>query len=168
VLDGVGKALAAFVETLESPPVPFDRFRNALARGEPIPSWIYPESAQRGAKLFVGKANCNRCHEGPNFTQGELKDNGFSKLSAPGRRDPGREGRFKVPTLRHLLVTAPYGHQGQVETLAEVVRHYSERGSAEVAPMKLTALEQSDLVVFLQSLSSFSNPWRPEAFATCH
>ena len=42
----------------------------------------------------------------------------------------GEEG-FKVPTLRHLMLTAPYGHHGEVATLADVVRHYSERGSAE-------------------------------------
>ena len=104
VLMDVGKALAAFQETFESPPTPFDRFRNALARGEPSP---YPDAARRGLKTFV--ANCSTCHSGPNFTNGELDDNGFSKV---GRPDPGRDGKFKVPTLRHLMLTAPYGHHG--------------------------------------------------------
>src|SRR5262245_7031475 len=121
VLADVGRALAALVETFETPPTPFDRFRNALARGEPITPWIYSDAAQRGAKLFVGKGNCSRCHSGPNFSNGELRNNGFSKLATPGRPDPGRDGSFKVPTLRHLLLTAPYGHHGEVETLADVV-----------------------------------------------
>jgi cytochrome c peroxidase len=161
VLGDVGRALAALVETFETPPTPFDRFRDALARGEPITPWIYSEAARRGAKLFVGKANCSSCHSGPNFSSGELRDNGFSKLAAPRRPDPGRDGAFKVPTLRHLLLTAPYGHHGEVETLADVVRHYSETGSREIGPLELSAAEQSDLVVFLESISTFNNPWRP-------
>src|SRR5205809_7480565 len=34
-------------------------------------------------------------------------------------------GEFKVPSLRNLILTAPYGRDGGVETLAEVVRHYA-------------------------------------------
>jgi cytochrome c peroxidase len=72
-----------------------------------------------------------------------------------------------VPTLRHLLLTAPYGHHGEVATLADAVRHYSENGSPEIKPLKLTAAEQSDLVVFLESISTFNNPWRPEDMGRC-
>jgi len=164
VLVDVAKALAAFQETFESPPTPFDRFRNALARGERIRPELYSEAARRGLRLFIGKGNCSTCHSGPNFTGGEFHDNGFSKV---GRPDPGRGGTFKVPTLRHLMLTAPYGHHGEIETLAGVVRHYSERGSAKLPPLKLTAGEQSDLVVFLESLSTLSNPWRPEDHGEC-
>lgn len=166
VLADVSLALAAFVETLGSPATPFDRFRDALARGEPVRPWLYSEAAQRGLKLFVGKGTCTNCHGGPNFTDGELHDNGFSKVSrrAP---DPGRNGSFKVPTLRHLLLTAPYGHHGEFETVADVVRHYSERGGKEIAPLRLSAQEQSDLVVFLESVSTMANPWRPDEGWRC-
>jgi cytochrome c peroxidase len=167
VMTDVAKALAALVETFETPPTPFDRFRNALARGERITPWVYSEAAQRGAKIFVGKGTCSTCHSGPNFSSGELRDNGFSKLAAPGRPDPGKGGTFKVPTLRHLLLTAPYGHHGEVATIADVVRHYSETGSSAVGPLKLTVAEQSDLVVFLESISTFNNPWRPEDHGRC-
>ena len=168
VLADIGKALAAFQETFETPPTPFDRFRNALAKGERITPWIYSEAAQRGAKLFVGKGTCSNCHSGPNFSSSELRDNGFSAYAAQGRPDPGKNGAFKVPTLRHLFLTAPYGHHGEIATLADAVRHYSERGSSEIKPLKLTASEQTDLVVFLESLSTFSNPWRPEELNRCH
>jgi cytochrome c peroxidase len=162
VLADVGKALAAFVETLNSPATPFDRFRAVLARGEPIRPWVYSEAAQRGARIFVGKGGCSRCHSGPNFSDGELHDNGFSALAANGHPDPGRDGNFKVPTLRHLLLTAPYGHHGRIETIADAVRHYSERGGKDVGPLQLTDGEQTDLVVFLESLSTMANPWRPD------
>ena len=83
-------------------------------------------------------------------------------------QEPGEAGAFKVPTLRHLMLTAPYGHDGERETLAEVVRHYSEKGSSAVPALKLTAAEQTDLVVFLESISTLSNPWRPEDHGRCH
>lgn len=167
VLADVGKALAAFQETFETPPTPFDQFRNALARGERITPLTYSEAAQRGVRIFVGKGGCSNCHSGPNFTGGELRENGFSAYAAKGRPDPGNHGRFKVPTLRHLFLTAPYGHHGEVATLADAVRHYSERGSSELQPLKLTAAEQSDLVVFLESISTFNNPWRPDDMNRC-
>lgn len=84
-------------------------------------------------------------------------------------------GEFKVPSLRNLILTVPYGHDGQVATIPAVVRHYSELnldrlhadGESILKPLRLTAREQTDLVVFLESLSTFSNPWRPEAVGRC-
>jgi cytochrome c peroxidase len=192
VMVDVAKALAAFEETFETPPTPFDAFRNALARGEDKP-WVYSEAARRGLRIFVGKGNCSSCHSGPNFSSGEFRDNGFSageadraegvkialssRFNRAGRYsdDPARalpaveekESGFKIPTLRHLMLTPPYGHHGRFETLGDVVRHYSEVGSATLKPLALTAQEQSDLVVFLESLSTFNNPWRPEDHGRC-
>ena len=84
-------------------------------------------------------------------------------------------GEFKVPSLRNLILTVPYAHDGQVATIDDVLRHYSELnldrlhadGESILKPLKLTAREQTDLVVFLESLSTFSNPWRPEAAGRC-
>jgi cytochrome c peroxidase len=84
-------------------------------------------------------------------------------------------GEFKVPSLRNLMLTSPYGRDGQVDTLAEVVRHYSNTDPARLLakdgrparPLNLTQVEQTELVVFLESLSTFSNPWRPEDAGVC-
>jgi cytochrome c peroxidase len=84
-------------------------------------------------------------------------------------------GEFKVPSLRNLMLTAPYGRDGRVETLAEVVRHYSRLDPVRLhakdgkpgKPLNLTPREQTDLIVFLESLSTFSNPWRPEDDDRC-
>jgi cytochrome c peroxidase len=73
---------------------------------------------------------------------------------------------FKVPTLRNLMLTAPYGHDGGVERIAEVVRLHARDGQPAGAP-ELTPREQTDLVVFLESLSTFANPWRPEDAGRC-
>ena len=215
VLVDVAKALAAFQETLDSAPTPFDKFREALARGERIPPWTYSDAAQRGLKIFIGKGGCNECHTGPNFTSGEFHDNGFSARATSGRPDPGRvegirkvrESRFnllgpynddparttaaatlnvkseprdlnafKVPTLRNMLLTAPYGHHGEILSIADIVQHYSELnpehlqagGGGKLKRLNLTAAEQTDLVVFLESLTNFSNPWRPDDMGGCY
>jgi cytochrome c peroxidase len=80
--------------------------------------------------------------------------------------ETGSYGEFKVPPLRNLMLTAPYGHAGDVETIAEVVRRHANDGQ-HAGALNLTLREQTDLVVFLESLSTFSNPWRPEDAARC-
>ena len=215
VMVGIGKAIASFLETLVSGRTPFDRFRDAVAKGEPESNWNFSEPALRGLKIFVGKGECTTCHSGPNFTGGEFFNTGLSRHAPQGRPDAGREagieqvmasrfnlfgrhnddksgesaehlrkvaqekalpGEFKVPSLRNLLLTAPYGRDGRVETVAEVVRHYADLDPVSLRakngkpgkPLKLTPAEQTDLVVFLETLSSFSNPWRPEDNGRCN
>jgi cytochrome c peroxidase len=80
--------------------------------------------------------------------------------------ESGNYGEFKVPPLRNLILTAPYGHGGDVETIAEVVRLHANDGQ-HAGALNLTPREQTDLVVFLESLSTFSNPWRPDDAGRC-
>ena len=127
VLIDVGKALAAFQETLASGRTPFDEFRDALERGDAVAAARYPPAAQRGAALFVGKARCSGCHAGPQLTRSQ------------------DYGGFRVPGLRDVALTAPYMHDGRLATLADVVRHH---GGAQLTPR-----EREDLVAFLRSLS---------------
>ena len=90
VLVGVAKALAAFQETLMSARTAFDEFRDALVKGDAAGVAKYPEAAQRGLKIFVGKGSCNVCHLGPAFTNGEFHDTGIPFFIEQGRVDPGR------------------------------------------------------------------------------
>jgi cytochrome c peroxidase len=92
VLVDAGKALAAYQETLVSERTAFDDFRDALASNKPHD---YPDAAQRGLKIFVGKGNCSTCHFGPHFTNGEFADTGVPFFIGPGRVDPGRHGGIK-------------------------------------------------------------------------
>jgi cytochrome c peroxidase len=89
LLVNAGKALAAYQETLVSPRSAFDDFRDALLENDPAGIEAYPESAQRGLKLFIGEGRCNLCHLGPRFTSGEFADVGVSLLSVNGT-DTGR------------------------------------------------------------------------------
>lgn len=92
LLADVGKALAAFQETLVSGRTPFDDFRDALARDDAHAAASYPQAAQRGLRIFIGKGNCSLCHAGPAFTNGEFDDIGVPFFIAPGKVDPGRHG----------------------------------------------------------------------------
>jgi cytochrome c peroxidase len=89
--------------------------------------------------------------------------------------DQKTTGEFKVPSLRNLVLTMPYGRDGSIDSLYDVVRHYSEldplrlhaKDGKRGTPLKLTAAEQTDLVVFLESLSTFTNGWRPDDGGPC-
>ena len=93
----MGKALAAYEETLVTGRTAFDDFRDALARGEPAPA-SYPLAAQRGLKLFVGRGNCYACHSGPNFTDGAFRGNGRAAV----RRRRRVADTVVTPALRTL------------------------------------------------------------------
>lgn len=68
----VGKALAAWQETLVTGRTLFDDFRDALARSDANAAASYPLAARRGLQLFAGNAGCAGCHAGPNFSDGEF------------------------------------------------------------------------------------------------
>jgi cytochrome c peroxidase len=69
-------------------------------------------------------------------------------------------GRFRTPTLRNVALTAPYMHDGSQATLEEVVEYYDKGGKPNpfldpaIFPLKLSKQEKTDLVTFLQSLTS--------------
>jgi cytochrome c peroxidase len=107
LLVDTAKALAAFQATLVSPRTPFDDFRDALVAGDRESASRYPLAAQRGLKLFVGKANCNLCHLGPRFTSGEFADIGIPFFVRPGEVDPGRHGGLG------RLATSPFNLLGK-------------------------------------------------------
>lgn len=70
---------------------------------------------------------------------------------------PDDIGSFRTPSLRELVWTAPYMHNGVFETLEEVVNFYNEGGgddqSAGLAPLSLDEQQRADLVAFLEALS---------------
>ncbi|MCK9605722.1 MAG: c-type cytochrome [Methylomonas sp.] len=69
-------------------------------------------------------------------------------------------GKFKTPILRNVALTAPYMHDGSLQTLEQVIDHYDKGGEgnefvdAKIFPLHLTEQEKSDLVEFLKSLTS--------------
>ena len=75
-------------------------------------------------------------------------------------------GAFKTPTLRNIDLTAPYMHDGSLETLEDVVEFYNNGGrlketdplspflSGGIRPLDLTEQEKEDLVAFMKALTS--------------
>jgi cytochrome c peroxidase len=107
VLAGVGKALAAFQETLLSGRSPFDDFRDALSRNDRSSMKKYPQAAQRGLRIFVGRGNCGACHVGPAFSNGEFHDTGVPFFVAGGV-DPGRHGGIRKLRANPLNLLGSY------------------------------------------------------------
>ena len=151
----VAQALDVYVRSLTTPNSRFDRYvagdRNALT-----------DAQKRGLMLFVGKADCTMCHRGPNFEDGQ-----FHALGVEGN-DPGRfkvtgveadRYAFKTPTIRNVELTAPYMHDGSLNTLRDVIDFYDAGGGAQqpksllLRKLRLTEREKSDLVAFLESLT---------------
>jgi len=157
------QAIAAFERTLETANSPYDRYING-------DDHAMSAEAIRGRLLFIGKANCNNCHSGEDFTADRFKNiglyNGKNLLDA-GRfdatRDTAHKGFFKVPGLRNVAITAPYMHNGMFKTLRQVIEYYNKpdavihdginRDLSLNAPLNLTEQELSDLEAFLVALT---------------
>jgi len=122
VLVGVAKALAAFQETLMSARTAFDEFRDALVKGDAAGVAKYPEAAQRGLKIFVGKGACNVCHLGPAFTNGEFHDSGIPFFIDQGRVDPGRHAGIQKLRASPFNLLGLYNDDAQRST-ATGTRH---------------------------------------------
>lgn len=160
----VRRAIAAFERTLVTPNSPFDRY----AEGDKT---ALTESQKRGLILFIGKASCSQCHNGPNFTDNKFHSLGASRAPS-GDVDLGRflvsgnpadRQAFKTPTLRNAAQQSPYMHDGSIKTLPNVIEFYSQGGGAApksklLFPLHLTAAEKEELLDFLRSLAGHLAP----------
>jgi cytochrome c peroxidase len=168
-LDSVTKAIAAFERTLTANNSPFDRFvagdHDALTA-----------SQRRGFNLFrSGKTRCFECHGMPTFNNPDFKVIGVPDLAGQppdyGRSEiaggDGYKRAFKVPTLRNVVLTAPYMHNGRFTTLEQVLDFYAKGGGPgagletpnlddKIRPYEITAQEKEDLIAFLASLTDES------------
>ena len=156
-------ALASFQKSLETTS-PFDEY----IAGD---TSAIRASAIRGHKLFIDPKNkCFECHFTPDFTADEFRNVGLfdgKKLNDSGRyaitKNPNDIGKFKVPGLRNVAITAPYMHNGMFKTLEEVVAYYNNPyltvshpiniDSLLLQPLHLTEENKKDLVSFLKTLT---------------
>lgn len=121
-------------------------------------------SELNGLNVFTSK--CAGCHVPPLFTDFSFRNNG---LYATFPIDSGRAritgdnndiGKFKVPSLRNIVLTKPYMHDGSFVSLNDVLEHYNSgiQNSATLDPLlssgiPLTNQEKNDLVSFLNTLT---------------
>lgn len=163
-------ALEQFLLTLVSQESRFDHAARKLVQLTP--------QEQRGLQLFVTEhdparglrgADCFHCHGGNLFSNHQFMNNGLEERAGDlGRMEVTKSaadrGKFKVPSLRNVALTAPYMHDGRFATLEEVVAHYNGplHRSATLDPnlakhpeagMNLSAEDQAALVAFLKTLT---------------
>lgn len=181
------KALSQFERTLISANSKYDQYLQGH----------YQPTAEElnGMELFnrfpqpdkqIRGANCAHCHNTPKTFADVFHNNGLDSFP----KDVGVElqtginadrGRFRVPTLRNIALTAPYMHDGRFKTLEEVLEHYSEhveqsaslsavmQNNSNVVGGKslfLTKTEKENIIAFLKMLTDsnfitdprFSNP----------
>ena len=159
----LAKAIAAFERSIVALNSPFDRY----VRGET--SAMTPLQLS-GMQRFQS-TGCANCHKGPMFTDYQVHTLGVPDNPGLLESDSGADGkfRFRTPSLRNLLYTAPYMHSGMLATLDDVLSFYNGvRGfrtgtrNANVAPGDLDPLvfslvlgggDRRDIVAFLEALS---------------
>jgi len=169
--ENITNALAEFQRSLESDgSAPHDLWMND------VDSLAMNPSQQRGRTLFLSdEFKCFDCHFGPDFTGDEFRNIGLYDgitLKDIGRyaitKDSTDIGKFKVPGLRNVALTAPYMHNGKFKTLREVIDFYSNPydfvekpiniDSLMVKPLNLSEIQKEDLVNFLHALTDKNIP----------
>lgn len=115
-------ALTQFVTSIVSADSKYDKVK----RGEAV----FNTDEQNGYAVF--QAKCNSCHTEPLFTDNSYRNNGLPidpTLKDYGRmtitRDKADSLKFKVPSLRNVYLTFPYGHDGRFIGISQVLDHYS-------------------------------------------
>ena len=119
----IGDAIAAFERSLVAMNSPFDRFRagdfDALTAQQ-----------RRGMETF-DEVGCDRCHDGPMFSDFDHHAEGVAEHPLLAQPDAGAgRFRFRTPSLRNVALTAPYMHNGILVTLQDVLRFY-DNGRSE-------------------------------------
>lgn len=173
----IQNALGAYERSLVRLNSPFDQY----IRGEQ--GAVLDAAAIRGFNLYAGKARCATCHFLP-LTNGTVppsfQDSEAEVLGLPAHpgaprldADQGRyalnqlaplQRAFKTPTLRNIALTAPYMHNGQYQTLDQVLDFYNQGGGLGLGldvpnqtlppdKLHLTRQELSDLKAFLVALT---------------
>lgn len=119
-------AISAFVQSITADETKFDMAR---MHNQPLSGL-----EQKGRDLFTTIYDCNSCHqvESPHGyviagtfanigLEKSYQDNGLGDVT----KKPFDNGKFKIPSLRNVVLTAPYMHDGRFKTLDDVMEHYS-------------------------------------------
>ena len=158
----IAKALADYERTRMSGNSPWDRWRDG-------DSTAVSAQVKLGHDLFFGKAGCNQCHLGQNFTDTLFHNLGVGWNPRTQRfADVGRQkvtqkdedlGAFKTPGLREVTKHPPFMHDGSVPTLHDVMDLYNRGGEAnphlspKLRPLGLSAVEIDALVALMEALA---------------
>jgi len=172
-IDRITEALAAFESIIQSNPSRFDEFVNGKYNA-------LTDQELRGLDLFRGKARCMNCHHGVYFRDDSFHNIGFTDYGGPyqdlGRyeatRNPADVRKFKTPSLRDVMNTNPWMHNGLQDNMKDIIDLYNtgmhqtdseEKSKADalypktdvlMQPLRLTSAEREDLIAFLHSITA--------------
>jgi cytochrome c peroxidase len=168
--DEIGLALSEFIDHLTSVNTRFDHAQQNQN--------VFTALEQQGQQLFTQKYNCSGCHQLAADGYGTFGVNFLNIGLDLNYPDPGRQnvthdiadaGKFKIPNLRNVALTAPYMHDGRFATLDDVLNHYSHGiadhpnldsrlKGADNMPirMNISDQEKTALIAFLNTLTDFS------------
>ena len=141
LLVDVGKALAAYQETLVSARTPFDAFRDALAKADARDAAPYPAAAQRGLRVFVGKGQCIACHAGPNFSDGAFHRSSIASRRPEGEPDTGRQHGLQALLASRFNLLGRYSDDATRATAAHT-RQAAADASAVVGLFRTPSLRE--------------------------
>ena len=141
------KALASYVRTLRPPANPFDDLLFNDNRG------ALSADAYAGMDLFFSEElGCSGCHAALTFSgpisHAEVQTKPAFHVTGVG----GSITAFRAPTLRAITHTAPYMHDGSLQTLEQVLDHYQNSGADNVPSFSLTSRQAHQLIEFLKTL----------------
>lgn len=135
------------------------RFTNDEFATAGVP-YFTDDGVDKGRYQGVKRLKGNRYSRLGSFT--DAPDSPRARFTRFAKRNADLFGAFKVPSLRNLVHTAPYMHDGSLATLADVVEHYSQMNEERLhniansllRALKLSAQEKAGLQAFLESLSA--------------
>lgn len=157
----ITRSIANFERTIISGNSAYDQFKY---QNRPE---VLNFAARRGMELFYSeRLSCGDCHAGFNFSDYSIRNNGlYFEFEDPGRfrftHDSTDIGKFKVPSLRNVELTAPYMHDGSLVDLEAVLEHYNTGGKGHpnqdslIRPLELTTQEKADVIAFIKSLTDW-------------
>lgn len=172
----IALALEQFMNSIVSHDSKYDQWKAgkvSLTESEERGRLLYETEYNPFFPEFSG-ADCAHCHGGANFENDLYMNNGLDSednITDIGREsvtlNPADKGKFKVPTLRNIELTAPYMHDGRFATLEEVIDHYNEGIKVSNSlDQALLATEETglfldeqaklDLLNFLKTLTDYS------------
>jgi cytochrome c peroxidase len=192
----IGKALSSFLLSITSRntkadhsminTVLDDKFNTT---DESIPHGELSAIEERGMNLFTTVYDCNACHQVQNphgyimagtfaniGLDAQYADNGLQNVT----KRSSDAGKFKIPSLRNVALTAPYMHDGRFETLNDVLDHYSEgianhpnldkrlKKDGQAMRLQIPQHDKDAIIAFLHTLTDyemikdpkFSNPFK--------
>lgn len=153
-------ALTQYMGALISANAKFDKVEKGDA--------TFNQKELNGQSLF--NQHCASCHTPPLFTDNQYHDNGISSNYAvdQGRYEITQQqndlGKFKTPSLRNIMQTYPYMHDGQFISLDDVIEHYSSGINANdnLSPLlpqggfSFSDNEKNALIAFLKTLNDWN------------